>query len=97
MYLGRLMELGPRDLIYTRPSHPYTQALLASMPRIGRRRKGQQSAAIEGEIPSPINPPSGCVFHTRCPKAQDVCKTTVPQLEPAPGRPEQVAACHFKD
>lgn len=96
MYLGRLMEIGTREEIYASPSHPYTRALLESMPRIGRRRKGSV-AAIKGEIPSPISPPSGCVFHTRCPKVQNICRQQVPILESVAGRSDQSAACHFKD
>lgn len=96
MYLGRIVEIGDRDDLFARPSHPYTQALLAAIPRVGqgKRRRGR---IISGDVPSPINPPSGCHFHTRCPKAQDICKTVAPMLEVAPGRPGQMAACHFKD
>jgi peptide/nickel transport system ATP-binding protein/oligopeptide transport system ATP-binding protein len=95
LYLGRLVELARRENIFTRPSHPYTQALLASVPRIDVcRRRGR---TIRGEMPSPLNPPSGCVFHPRCPKAQDICRHEAPELLPAPGRAAQLAACHFKD
>ncbi len=93
LYLGRLVELAPRAELFARPSHPYTQALLASVPRIGRRR----ARAICGEMPSPLAPPPGCVFHPRCPKAQALCRVEAPELAPAPGRPAQLAACHFKD
>ena len=95
LYLGRLVELAPRAELFARPSHPYTQALLASVPRIGVRR--HRRPAISGEMPSPLAPPPGCVFHPRCPKAQDACRHDVPALAPAPGRPAQLAACHFKD
>ena len=94
MYLGRLVEVAPRAELFATPSHPYTQALLAAAPRIGRKRV--RGAAIQGEMPSPLDPPPGCVFHPRCPRAEAVCRTTPPALEPAPGRPAQVAACHFK-
>ncbi|MFL5285532.1 MAG: ABC transporter ATP-binding protein [Rhodopila sp.] len=94
LYLGRLVEVAPRADLFATPSHPYTQALLAAMPRIGRRRR--REGVIQGEMPSPLDPPPGCVFHTRCPKAQAVCRVEAPQLEPAPGRPAQRAACHFK-
>ncbi len=95
LYLGRLVEVAPRMEVFATPSHPYTQALLESVPRIGvRRRRGH---TIRGEMPSPLRPPSGCVFHTRCPKVQDVCRSEAPDLLPAPGRPAQFAACHFKD
>jgi len=95
LYLGRIIELAPREDIFTRPAHPYTRALLDSMPRIGggRRRK----RAIKGEMPSPLNPPPGCVFHPRCPLAQDICRSTVPVFEPIAGRPTHSAACHFKE
>lgn len=93
LYLGRLMEVAPRAMLFETPAHPYTQALLHSVPRIGRRH--HRAAPIAGEVPSPLNPPPGCVFHPRCPRAQDVCRTVVPVLEPV-GRGGQVAACHFK-
>ncbi len=95
LYLGRLVELAPRQELFAQPSHPYTQALLESVPRIGVRRR--RHLAIRGEMPSPLAPPPGCVFHPRCPKAQPVCRAEVPELAPAPGRPAQLAACHFKD
>ena len=85
LYLGRLVEVAPREDLFDTPSHPYTQALLQAVPRIGRRRS--RSVAIKGEMPSPMNPPPGCVFHPRCAKVQEVCRTTPPVLEPAPGRP----------
>ncbi len=94
LYLGRLVELAPREEIFATPSHPYTVALLEAVPRIGRRRR--RAVAISGEMPSPLDPPPGCVFHTRCPKAQEICRIEPPRLEPAPGRPAQLAACHFK-
>jgi oligopeptide/dipeptide ABC transporter ATP-binding protein len=96
MYLGHLVELGPRDHVFERPSHPYTQALLRAIPRPGRgkRRKG---GGLEGDVPSPIDMPPGCVFHPRCPKAQAICREQAPMLEPAPGRADQRAACHFKE
>ncbi len=94
LYLGRLVEVAPRADLFATPSHPYTQALLQAVPRIGRRRS--RGTAIRGEMPSPLDPPPGCVFHPRCPKMQPVCRATPPALEPAPGRPGQLAACHFK-
>ena len=96
LYLGRLVEVAPRAELFARPSHPYTQALLDAVPRIGRRRV-RGAGTIRGEMPSPLAPPPGCVFHPRCPRAQDVCRRVPPVLEPAPGRPAQFAACHFKD
>jgi oligopeptide/dipeptide ABC transporter ATP-binding protein len=94
LYLGRLVEVAPRETLFATPSHPYTSALLEAMPRIGRRRR--RAIAIHGEMPSPLDPPPGCVFHTRCPKAQAICRVEPPLLEPAPGKPTQLAACHFK-
>jgi oligopeptide/dipeptide ABC transporter ATP-binding protein len=94
LYLGRLVEVAHRADLFTTPSHPYTMALLEAMPRIGRRHR--RALAIQGEMPSPLAPPPGCVFHTRCPKAQGICRVEPPVLQPAPGRPAQLAACHFK-
>lgn len=96
LYLGQIMELASADDIFATPSHPYTHALFDAVPRIGRGRR-QRGKALKGEIPTPLNPPSGCVFHTRCPRATAICSTERPQLLPAPGRPEQLAACHHKD
>jgi oligopeptide/dipeptide ABC transporter ATP-binding protein len=95
LYLGRLVELGTRDAVFSHPSHPYTQALLRSVPRIGHRRNRGQT--IKGEMPSPLDPPPGCVFHPRCPKAQEICRSVVPALEQVPRAAAQAAACHFKD
>ncbi len=94
LYLGRLVELARREELFATPSHPYTQALLEAVPRIGRRRS--RSPGIRGEMPSPLAPPPGCVFHPRCPKAQEVCRSVPPALEQAHGRMGQYAACHFK-
>ena len=91
LYLGRLVEVAARDALFTRPAHPYTQALLDAVPRIGRRRA--RGAAIRGEMPSPMRPPPGCVFHPRCPKAQDRCRTEPPVLREL--EPGQAAACHY--
>ncbi len=91
LYLGQLMELSETKDIVQQPLHPYTQALISAVDD----RSGQESgaSAISGEIPSPMNPPSGCVFHPRCPRAAAVCKTDKPQLAQwAPGR---WSACHF--
>ncbi|WP_180899719.1 ABC transporter ATP-binding protein [Martelella soudanensis] len=96
LYLGRIMELANANDIFATPSHPYTQALFEAVPRIGRGRR-KRGSVLKGEIPTPLNPPSGCVFHPRCPKATAICTTTRPELLPAPGRPEQLSACHHKD
>ena len=91
LYLGRLVEVAARDALFARPAHPYTQALLDAVPRIGRRRG--RGGAIRGEMPSPLAPPPGCVFHPRCPKAEVVCRTDPPALRDT--APNQAAACHF--
>jgi oligopeptide/dipeptide ABC transporter ATP-binding protein len=96
MYLGRLVEVAPRGDLYDSPSHPYTRALIEAIPRIGQGRRSR-GRTIQGDLPSPLNPPSGCAFHPRCPKAQAICKTEAPSLLPAPGREQQLVACHFKD
>jgi oligopeptide/dipeptide ABC transporter ATP-binding protein len=91
LYLGRLVEVAARDALFAGPAHPYTRALLDAVPRIGRRRARGQ--AIRGEMPSPLAPPPGCVFHPRCPKVAAICRTDPPALRDlAPG---QAAACHF--
>jgi oligopeptide/dipeptide ABC transporter ATP-binding protein len=95
LYLGRLVEIGPRAGLFARPSHPYTQALLDAVPRIGRFRARHRT--IQGEMPSPLAPPPGCVFHPRCGKVQAICRTEAPTLLPAPDRPAQLAACHFRE
>jgi len=93
MYLGRVVEIAPTEELYAAPNHPYTQALLANVPRLEARK--QRFAPIEGEIPSPLHPPSGCHFHPRCPFAMPRCKTERPALrEIAPGR---FSACHLND
>jgi peptide/nickel transport system ATP-binding protein len=91
LYLGRLVEVATREALFAHPQHPYTKALLDSVPRIGRRRA--RGHTIKGEMPSPLSPPPGCVFHPRCPKAQARCRSEVPTLS-ATG-PGQQAACHF--
>lgn len=77
MYLGQIVEEGPTEALFDGAAHPYTQALMAAMP-IGSRR-GEPIAALEGELPSPLAPPSGCRFHPRCPKAEDICRREAPQ------------------
>ena len=84
MYLGKLMELSPSEELYINPLHPYTRALLASVQVADPDVKS--NAALEGEVPSPLNPPSGCRFHPRCPEVQPQCKTELPKMvEVAPG------------
>ena len=91
MYLGHTMERGSKNDLFSRPLHPYTQALLDVIPRIAHERI-QDKRILQGDVPSPVNPPSGCVFHTRCPLAQSVCTQKEPDLvEIEPGH---VCACH---
>jgi oligopeptide/dipeptide ABC transporter ATP-binding protein len=93
MYLGRVVESGPAAELYAQPNHPYTQALLAEVPRLDRRQRAY--VPIKGEIPSPLAPPAGCHFHPRCPHAMPRCREAVPALkEIAPGRH---SACHLND
>jgi oligopeptide transport system ATP-binding protein len=94
MYLGRIAELSPRDALYTNPLHPYAEALLSAIPEPDPDREGsRQRIILQGDVPSPANPPKGCAFCTRCPKVMDICRTVRPLLsEVAPGR--QVA-CHL--
>jgi oligopeptide/dipeptide ABC transporter ATP-binding protein len=93
MYLGKLMELSPAEELYTKPIHPYTSALLSAIPipdpEENRRRK---RIVVSGEPPNPIDPPSGCVFHPRCPRATDVCRKVEPPLARYPSG--HLAACH---
>jgi len=90
MYLGRAVEQGPRDAIFQSPRHPYTRALLSSTPVADPARRGDKIKLV-GELPSPIDPPSGCAFNPRCPYADDRCRTEQPQLEKFAGR---LVACH---
>jgi len=97
MYLGRIVEIGQRDEIYNAPRHPYTQALLSAVPdpRVARGAPPKARIRLAGDLPSPINPPSGCRFRTRCWKAADICATTEPPLEAK--TPGQSVACHFAE
>ena len=94
MYLGKIMELSPSEELYVKPIHPYTAALLSAIPVADpRRNRERERIVVSGEPPSPVDPPSGCVFHTRCPRARDVCRREVPRLSEYPNG--HVAACHF--
>ncbi|MBN8901243.1 MAG: ABC transporter ATP-binding protein [Rhodospirillales bacterium] len=93
MYLGRIVESAPTEEVFLRANHPYTQALLSEVPRIEARKR--RFTAIKGEIPSPLNPPSGCHFHPRCPHAMPRCSVEVPAFKAvAPGHH---SACHLND
>ena len=81
MYLGRIVEQGPRDVIFATPRHPYTQALLSATPKPDPSIK-RDRVILKGELPSPLNPPTGCSFHPRCPIAIDRCKVDRPSLRP---------------
>ena len=100
MYLGKIVESGPASELFSRPAHPYTQALLAAAPLPDPRAERQRERIVlSGELPSPMNLPTGCPFHTRCPIAIDVCRHVAPVLEIIPavdGRsaPPHIAACH---
>ena len=94
MYLGKVVEIGPVEQIYESPRHPYTQALLSAMPSMDPDNRAQKPP-LSGDPPNPINPPSGCRFHTRCPFAEDVCKSLVPTLEVVDAKSGQLVACHM--
>ena len=92
MYVGQLVEVAPTDSIFARPLHPYTQALLSSVP-LPNPEIRSRGKALEGEVADPANPPGGCYFNPRCPFVQDICRTQAPPLtEIEPGR---LARCHF--
>ncbi len=95
MYVGKIVEIADRDALYENPTHPYTQALLSAIPIPDPSVEGRRKRIIiTGDIPSPVNPPSGCRFHTRCPVAFDRCKVDVPQLK-SYGESSHVTACHW--
>ena len=92
MYLGKIVEIGTKQEIFQNPQHPYTRALLSAIPRVGQKKR-EGRIILEGDIPSPVNPPSGCRFHTRCPYATEHCKTDIPELISV--NEEHRVACHL--
>ena len=101
MYLGKLVELGPSEDVYNEPLHPYTKALFGAIPLPVVDMERQRLTTLEGNVPSPINPPSGCRFHTRCPIAQEICQKTEPALSQVGSGSSELliagrfVACHF--
>jgi oligopeptide/dipeptide ABC transporter ATP-binding protein len=94
MYLGTIVEMAGRDRIWRTPQHPYTKALLAAAPIADpKAARARQRTVLQGELPSPLEPPAGCPFHSRCPLAEARCRTERPELRPIGG--DTVAACHF--
>lgn len=94
MYLGRMAEIAPKDELYTKPAHPYTEALLSAVP-IPNPRLKRERIILQGDVPSPSNPPKGCAFHPRCPKAFDRCKVERPEMIHLGS--EHYVACHLYD
>ena len=98
LYLGKVMEIADRDDLYDNPKHPYTQALISAVPVPDPKiERNKETILLEGDLPSPMNPPSGCVFRTRCPKATDLCANEIPLLEPDTEGNSHMVACHFSD
>jgi peptide/nickel transport system ATP-binding protein len=94
MYLGKIVETGPKRQIFAAPGHPYTKALLSAVP-VPEPGATRQRIILKGDVPSPINPPKGCRFHTRCPFAFERCRAEEPQLQSV--RDAQLVACHLHD
>ena len=92
MFLGKLCELGDTETVYTNPMHPYTRFLLDAIPKADPHRRRKERMLLSGELPSPVDPPSGCRFHTRCPYTTEKCRTQEPEMRPVEGR---LVACHL--
>jgi oligopeptide/dipeptide ABC transporter ATP-binding protein len=96
MYLGRVVELAESERIFEQPRHPYTAVLISAVPRLSTNGKTRERIVVGGDVPSPIDPPTGCVFHPRCPRARyGHCDVDEPVLEPTPGDSGHTAACHY--
>ena len=95
MYLGRIVEMTDKQTLFEMPLHPYTEALLSAVPIPKAAARGRKRVILKGDVPSPINPPSGCHFHARCPYAMPRCRTEVPQLREV--QPGHLASCHLHD
>jgi oligopeptide transport system ATP-binding protein len=96
LYLGKVMEVADRDTLYENPLHPYTQALISAVPIPDpKAERAKKAIILKGDLPSPLAPPSGCVFRTRCPKAQTICAAEVPILEGMTDRDSHQVACHL--
>ena len=93
MYMGKIVELTKQRRLFTSPLHPYTQALLEAAP-LSHPKDKKERMLLTGEVPSPVNPPTGCCFHTRCPFAMDVCKNVIPVLSEVSH--EHLVACHLR-
>ena len=93
MYLGRIVETGATDAVFDRPAHPYTEALMSAAPKLDAASRGKR-IILDGEVPSPLNPPSGCRFRTRCAHATDICASTVPPAAVDERESGHVAECH---
>jgi oligopeptide/dipeptide ABC transporter ATP-binding protein len=91
MYLGRIVEAGPAEAVFSDPKHPYTKALISAIPALDPLQKKKRTL-LEGDVPSPVNPPQGCRFHTRCPIVQERCHHELPEMRLVNN---QEVACHF--
>jgi oligopeptide/dipeptide ABC transporter ATP-binding protein len=92
MYLGKAVEMADSKELFDKPSHPYTQALLSAIP-IAKPNNQKSRILLEGDVPSPVNPPKGCVFNTRCRFAMDICREKIPEFNSIQG--EHYVACHL--
>ena len=96
MYLGRIVELAESETIFEHPRHPYTALLISAVPRLSTNGKKRERVVVGGDVPSPIDPPSGCVFHPRCPRFHEGhCDVVEPELAPAPGDSSHIPACYY--